>query len=142
MDDFDDDLLYTRKDFPADDRRDLFAPAGQVFGGVGHSGATEADLWRHENGHKRLLNKYGVGAGSQRVWTHPDGTVEGYTNVASWSRFHRLPPEQQVAIYAAGGIAMGSHSHDAHDNVVIEYLVRKQPWGTEAKGRARARRDL
>lgn len=118
------------------------ARPARALGGHGHAGATEADLWRHENGHKRLLRKYGVGAGRQRVWTNSDGSVQGYTNVASWTRFDRLPVEKQVAIFAAGGIAMGSRSHDHSDDGNIRQIVKGAPWGTEVRGRAQARRDL
>ena len=120
------------------------ALGGHVHGSG--SGATKQDLWRHENGHKKLLNKYGVGAGAQRVYPTGDGGWAGYTNVRSWSRFDKLPIVQQIAVYAAGGIAMGSHSHDYSDDGDIAALLRKVPWSkrreTEAAGRARARKDL
>lgn len=118
-------------------------PPANSFGG---GGATAADVWRHENGHARLLRRYGVGVAGQRVYPDGGGGWAGYTEPASWGRFMRLPAEQQIAIYAAGGVAMGSHSHDYLDDGNIRQIVKDVPWGQraalEARGRARARRDL
>jgi hypothetical protein len=49
-------------------------------------------------------------------------------------------------VYAAGGIAMGSHSHDGQDNGDIREVLRQVPARdrnrVEAAGRALARKDL
>jgi hypothetical protein len=125
------------------------ALGGRHVHGSGRNGeATKQDLWRHENGHARLLRKYGVGVAmfGQRVWSPQPGVWQGYTEPASWSRFDRLPVEKQVAIYAAGGVAMGSHSHDGSDDVNIKAVLKQVPGRdrsrVERTGRSLARRDL
>jgi uncharacterized membrane protein len=119
-------------------KRVRHAPHAHSKGG---SQAGKADLWRHENGHARLLRRYGVGVGAQRVWQNRNGSWQGYTMPGSWYRMDRLPKEQQIAIYAAGGIAMGSTSHNGSDDVQIKYLARGD--GSLARrGQELARRDL
>lgn len=122
-------------------------PRRRAFGAAhSHGNATKADVWRHEKGHSRLLRKYKVGVAAQRVYQSSAGGWSGWTEPASWTRFDRLPPERRIAVYAAGGIAMGSHSHDGQDNGDIREVLRQVPARdrnrVEAAGRALARKDL
>ena len=122
--------------------RSARAACGHAVRGTGLLGrVTEADLWRHENGHARLMRRYGVGVGKQRVWTNSDGSVEGFTEFGSPSRFQKLPTEKQIAIYAAGGEAMGSRSHNGSDDPAIKDLAGGDG-SLERRGRKLARRDL
>lgn len=113
--------------------------------GAGDKG-TEAALWRHERGHARMMRKLGVGVGRQRVWQEPNGAWRGHTEFGNSAKFAALTPAQQIAIYAAGGYAMGSHSHDDGDRRDIEAIRARVPWGqrgqTEREGRNLAKRSV
>jgi hypothetical protein len=114
------------------------------FGSGDEHWTSREDVQRHEDGHAKLLRKYRVGVAwfGKVVYRQSDGYYAGYTMPASWTRFDRLPPEQQIAVYHAGHVAQHNTTARSGDDEVNIARIAGGDAGLERRGRALARRDL
>lgn len=93
-----------------------------------HGNRSRGKVVKHERAHQRALRLAGCGGSSLRVKRGSNGLWEGVVRPHSKSRWKRLDPAGQIAVYRAGGAAApGTNTdHDDANAAAILAAVRRR----------------